>query len=45
MVQGPVGLVQTNSIGIWSHSMGRSSHAGHVKVYWVADAETCGVLL
>ena len=45
MGQGLVGQVQSESIGLCSHRLGWSSHAGNVEVTWVADAEMCGVIL
>ena len=45
MGQGLVVPVLTERIGIWSHRLGRYSHAEYVEVVWVADAKYCGVIL
>ena len=42
--RGLVGQVRPERIGIRSHRLGQSSHAGHAEFAWIADAENCVVL-
>ena len=44
MGQGVIYQVWPECIGLLSHRLVWSSHAGHVDVTWVADADYCGVI-